>query len=105
MKKNDYYEMSLDKVTLKQFIGSGKNVYYSSVKEDQLDKVFVLVDDERIFGSEIDKDVKTEIKSQLYLLKQPMNEQNIAERWVKFGKPKTLDIFKEIVNNLNKGTK
>ena len=90
----------LDKVTLDGFFRDKKDVYYSSVKEDQLDKVFVLVDGERISGSDIDKDVKTEIKRQLYLLKQPMNEQNIAERWVQFNKPKTYDEFKSIVKNL-----
>lgn len=90
----------LDKVNLPKFFGGKKDVYYSSVTEDQLDKVFVLVDGERISGSDIDKDVKTEIKRQLYLLKTPMNEQQIAERWVKFGKPKTYDEFKSIVKNL-----
>ena len=93
----------LDKVNLDGVLFLDKsNVQYSSLKEDQLKNVFVLVNGERIFGSKIDKDVKTEIKRQLYLLKKPMNEQQIAERWVQFNKPETLDIFKETVKNLTK---
>lgn len=93
----------LDKVNLDGVLFLDKsNVQYSSLKEDQFKNVFVLVNGERIFGSNIDKDVKTEIKRQLYLLKKPMNEQQIAERWVQFNKPETLDIFKETVKNLTK---
>lgn len=93
----------LDKVNLDGVLFLDKsNVQYSSIKEDQLKNVFVLVNGERIFGSTIDPYVKSEIKRQLFLLKKPMNEQNIAERWVQFNKPETLDIFKETVKNLTK---
>tara|TARA_A100000172_G_scaffold22869_2_gene13119 strand:- start:2836 stop:5448 length:2613 start_codon:yes stop_codon:yes gene_type:complete len=94
----------LDKINLNQIIGSKKDVFYSSVKEDQLDRVFVLVNGEKIFGNKIDKDVKAELQRQLYLLKTPLNEQNIAERWVQFGKPETLQKFEDIIKKLNRGT-
>ena len=38
----------------------------------------------------------------LYRRKLPMNQQNIAEEWVKFGMPKTLQEAEEFINaNLN----
>ena len=81
----------LDKVTLDQFIGSKKNVFASSVTEDQLSNQFVLVNGERIFSNNIDRFVRQKITRLLYLEKLPMNEQNIANKWVnEFNKPKTL---------------
>ena len=38
----------------------------------------------------------------LYRRKLPMNQQNIAEEWVKFGMPKTLQEAEEFISaNLN----
>ena len=88
----------LDKVTLDQFIGSKKNVFASSVTEDQLSKQFVVVNGQRVFSNEIDQFVRSKITRLLYLEKLPMNEQNIAEKWVnEFGMPKTLEELNAIL--------
>ena len=52
---------------------------------------------ERIFGSDIDPFVQSEIKAFLFRSKQPMSQQRIAEMWVKFGRPKTVSEFKKNV--------
>jgi len=80
----------LDKVTLDGFFRDRK-VFASSVTEDQLSKQFVVVNGQRVFSNEIDQFVRSKITRLLYLEKLPMNEQNIAEKWVnEFGMPKTL---------------
>ena len=88
----------LDKVNLDKFIGSKKNVFASSVTEDQLSKQFVVVNGQRVFSNEIDQFVRSKIIRLLYLEKLPMNEQNIAEKWVnEFGMPKTLEELNAIL--------
>ena len=88
----------LDKVNLDRFIGSKKDVFASSVTEDQLSKQFVVVNGQRVFSNEIDPFVRSKITRLLYLEKLPMNEQNIAEKWVnEFGMPKTLEELNAIL--------
>ena len=90
----------LDKVTLDGFFRD-KEVFQSSVTEDQLSRQFVVVDGKRIFSNEIDKDVRQKIAKLLYLEKLPMNEQNIAEKWInEFGMPKTLTELNDILDDL-----
>ena len=103
----------MDKVNLQGTLGFGKqkNTLTSTVMPDRLDDLFVKVKvkqedggfkTEQIFTSEITKEVSIAIMGSLYRRKLPMNQQNIAEEWVKFGKPKTLKDAEEFINaNLN----
>jgi len=103
----------MDKVNLQGTFGFGKekNTLTSTVMPDRLDDLFVKVKvkqedgstkTEQIFTSEITKEVSTAIMGSLYRRKLPMNQQNIAEEWVKFGRPKTLKEAEEFINaNLN----
>jgi len=103
----------MDKVNLQGTFGFGKekNTLTSTVMPDRLDDLFVKVKvkqedgstkTEQIFTSEITKEVSIAIMGSLYRRKLPMNQQNIAEEWVKFGRPKTLKEAEEFINaNLN----
>ena len=103
----------MDKVNLQGTLGFGRqtNTLTSTVMPDRLDDLFVKVKvkqedgsikTEQIFTSDIKKEVSTAIMGSLYRRKLPMNQQNIAEEWVKFGKPKTLKQAEEFINaNLN----
>ena len=103
----------MDKVNLQGTLGFGRqtNTLTSTVMPDRLDDLFVKVKvkqedgstkTEQIFTSEITKEVSIAIMGSLYRRKLPMNQQNIAEEWVKFGKPKTLKQAEEFINaNLN----
>jgi len=103
----------MDKVNLQGTFGFGKekNTLTSTVMPDRLDDLFVKVKvkqedgstkTEQIFTSEITKDISIAIMGNLYRRKLPMNQQNIAEEWVKFGRPKTLKEAEEFINaNLN----
>ena len=103
----------MDKVNLQGNFGFGKekNTLTSTVMPDRLDDLFVKVkvkqedgstQTEQIFTSEITKEVSIAIMGSLYRRKLPMNQQNIAEEWVKFGRPKTLKEAEEFINaNLN----
>ena len=103
----------MDKVNLQGTLGFGKKTdkLTSTVMPDRLDDLFVKVkvkqEDgsfiaQQIFTSEIPKEVSVAIMGNLYRRKLPMNQQNIAEEWVKFGMPKTLQEAEEFINaNLN----
>ena len=103
----------MDKVNIEGTLGFGRerNTLTSTVMPDRLDDLFVKVKvkqedgstkTEQIFTSEITKEVSTAIMGSLYRRKLPMNQQNIAEEWVKFGRPKTLKEAEEFINaNLN----
>ena len=52
---------------------------------------------ERIFGSDIDPFVQSEIKAYLFRNKIPMTQQRIAEIWVKFDRPTSVEQFKKNV--------
>ena len=103
----------MDKVNLQGTLGFGKKTdkLTSTVMPDRLDDLFVKVKvkqedgstvTEQIFTSEIPKEVSVAIMGNLYRRKLPMNQQNIAEEWVKFGMPKTLQEAEEFINaNLN----
>ena len=103
----------MDKVNLQGTLGFGKKTdkLTSTVMPDRLDDLFVKVKvkqedgsfiTQQIFTSEIPKEVSVAIMGNLYRRKLPMNQQNIAEEWVKFGMPKTLQEAEEFINaNLN----
>ena len=103
----------MDKVNLQGTLGIGRKTdkLTSTVMPDRLDNLFVKVEvkqkdgsfmTQQIFTSEIPKEVSVAIMGNLYRRKLPMNQQNIAEEWVKFGMPKTLQEAEEFINaNLN----
>ena len=103
----------MDKVNLQGTLGFGKKTdkLTSTVMPDRLDDLFVKVKvkqkdgsfiTQQIFTSEIPKEISVAIMGNLYRRKLPMNQQNIAEEWVKFGMPKTLQEAEEFINaNLN----
>ena len=103
----------MDKVNLQGTFGFNKekNTLTSTVMPDRLDDLFVKVKvkqedgstkTEQIFTSDIKKEVSIAIMGSLYRRKLPMNQQNIAEEWVKFGKPNSLEEAEEFIKaNLN----
>tara|TARA_R100000458_G_scaffold21372_1_gene19121 strand:+ start:2637 stop:5027 length:2391 start_codon:yes stop_codon:yes gene_type:complete len=77
-----------------------------SINPDKLENTFVNVNvkqengtfkNERIFGSKIKPLVQSEIKAFLFRNKLAMSQQRIAEIWVKFGRPTSVEQFKKKV--------
>ena len=104
----------LDKVNLKSSWFDGKsserNILQSTLSLGREDDIYVnvnvLQDDgtvkpEEIFISDIPQPIITEIMHSLFRRGEPMNQQNIAEEWVKFGKPESLNDVKDFLKNNN----
>ena len=103
----------MDKVNLQStwFDGrsSERNILQSSdLTVGREDDIYVNVDvlqedgdikTEKILISHIPNNIITEIMHSLFRRGEPMNQQNIAEEWVKFGKPKNINDVKEFLKN------
>ena len=102
----------LDKVNVQGTFGWGKerNVLQSTLSLGREDDIYVNVNvlqedgtvkPEEIFISDIPQPIITEIMHSLFRRGEPMNQQNIAEEWVKFGKPESLNDVKDFLKNNN----
>ena len=79
---------------------------FVSVKQDQLRKTWVDVKEEqdngklktvKVYGSDIKPLVQSKIMAFLYRNKKAMSQQRIAEIWVKFDRPTSVEQFKKNV--------
>lgn len=57
------------------------------------------IEKEQIVIANIPSEIITEISHSLFRRGEAMNQQNIAEEWVKFGKPKNLDDVKNFIKD------
>jgi len=100
----------IDKVSVEEGIlgiGARRDISIGEIiNPDKLEKTFVNVNvkqengtfkKERIFGSDIDDLVQAEIMKYLYRNKHAMSQQRIAEIWVKFDRPTSVEQFKKNV--------
>ena len=100
----------IDKVSVDENIlgiGARRDISIGEIiNPDKLKKTFVNVKvkqengkfkKERIYGSDIKDLVQAEIMGYLYRNKKAMSQQKIAEIWVKFGRPESVEQFKKNV--------
>ena len=98
-----------DKVNVQGTLGWGKerNVLQSTIigrEDDIYVNVDVLqetgkIEREQIVIADIPREIITEIMHSLFRRGEPMNQQNIAEEWVKFGKPENKDEAKKFIQD------
>ena len=87
--------------------GKERNVLQSTIigrEDDIYVNVDVLqetgkIEREQIVIADIPREIITEIMHSLFRRGEPMNQQNIAEEWVKFGKPENKDEAKKFIQD------